>query len=45
LGKVKSYDRNKRNGFVERSDGSGDAFVHATALTGIGIASAPALGV
>lgn len=37
LGKVKWYDPNKRYGFVELSDGSGDAFLHATALSGIGV--------
>jgi len=36
-GKVKWYDPDKRYGFVELSDGSGDAFLHATALAGIGI--------
>ena len=36
LGKVKWYDPNKRYGFVELSDGSGDAFLDATALAGIG---------
>jgi cold shock protein len=36
LGKVKWYDPNKRYGFIELSDGSGDAFLHATALAGIG---------
>jgi CspA family cold shock protein len=29
---VKWYNRNKRYGFVELSDGSGDVFLHATAL-------------
>jgi CspA family cold shock protein len=35
-GKVKWYDLNRRYGFVELSDGSGDAFLHATALAGFG---------
>jgi hypothetical protein len=38
-GKVKWYNPQKRYGFVELSDGSGDAFLHATALEGS--ASAP----
>jgi CspA family cold shock protein len=33
---VKWYNPQKRYGFVELSDGSGDAFLHATAR-GIGI--------
>jgi CspA family cold shock protein len=33
-GKVKWYNPDKRYGFVELTDGSGDAFVHASALTG-----------
>ena len=33
-GKVKWYNPEKRYGFVELTDGSGDAFVHASALTG-----------
>jgi cold shock protein len=37
LGKVKWYDPNKHYGFVELSDGSGDAFLHATALVRLGI--------
>jgi cold shock protein len=36
-GKVKWYNPDKRYGFVELSDGSGDAFLHATALASIGI--------
>jgi CspA family cold shock protein len=36
-GKVKWYNPDKRYGFVERSDGCGDVFLHATALAGIGI--------
>jgi len=36
-GKVKWYNSIKRYGFVELSDGSGDAFLHATALVGINI--------
>ena len=38
-GKVKWYSPDKRFGFVELSDGSGDAFLHATALSGIGIST------
>jgi cold shock CspA family protein len=38
-GKVKWYDPDKRYGFVELSDGSGDVFLHATALAGIGVSS------
>ena len=38
-GKVKCYSPEKRYGFVERSDGSGDAFLHATALAGIAIST------
>jgi CspA family cold shock protein len=34
-GKVKWYNPLKRYGFVELSDGSGDAFLHATALADI----------
>jgi CspA family cold shock protein len=33
-GKVKWYNPEKRYGFVELTDGSGDAFIHASALTG-----------
>jgi CspA family cold shock protein len=36
-GKVKWYNPDKRYGFVELADGSGDAFLHATALAGIGV--------
>jgi len=36
-GKVKWYNPLKRYGFVELSDGTGDAFLHATALVGIGV--------
>jgi CspA family cold shock protein len=36
-GKVKWYNPGKRYGFVELSDGSGDAFLHETALAGISI--------
>jgi CspA family cold shock protein len=36
-GKVKWYSPIKRYGFVELSDGSGDAFLHATALAGMGM--------
>src|SRR5215467_6716388 len=35
--KVKWYNSDKRYGFVVLSDGSGDAFLHATALAGLGI--------
>src|SRR5215472_6443966 len=35
--KVKWYNPDKRYGFVVLSDGSGDAFLHATALAGLGI--------
>jgi cold shock protein len=38
-GKVKWYNPDKRYGFVELSDGSGDAFLHATALTGVGLSA------
>jgi cold shock CspA family protein len=38
-GRVKWYDPDKRYGFVELSDGSGDVFLHATALAGIGVSS------
>jgi CspA family cold shock protein len=38
-GKVKWYNPDKRYGFVELSDGSGDAFLHASALAGIGIST------
>jgi cold shock CspA family protein len=38
-GKVKWYNPDKRYGFVELSDGSGDVFLHATALAGIGMSS------
>jgi cold shock protein len=38
-GRVKWYDPDKRYGFVELSDGSGDVFIHATALAGIGVSS------
>src|SRR5271165_5771762 len=36
-GKVKWYNAVKRYGFVELSDGSGDAYLHASALAGISI--------
>ena len=36
-GKVKWFNPAKRYGFIELLDGSGDAFLHATALAGIGI--------
>ena len=38
-GKVKWYNPAKRYGFVELTDGSGDAFLHASALAGIGIST------
>ena len=37
--KVKWYNPDKRYGFVELSGGSGDAFLHASALAGIGIST------
>jgi CspA family cold shock protein len=37
LGRVKWFSRSKGYGFVVLSDGSGDAFLHASALAGIGI--------
>ena len=37
--KVKWYNSDKRYGFVVLSDGSGDAFLHASALAGIGISA------
>ena len=36
-GKVKWFNRDKRYGFVELADGSGDAFLHASALERLGI--------
>jgi cold shock protein len=36
-GKVKWFNPDKRYGFVELSDGSGDAFLHASALERLGI--------
>jgi CspA family cold shock protein len=36
-GKMKWYNAVKRYGFVELSDGSGDAFLHASALAGISV--------
>jgi cold shock protein len=38
---VKWYNPDKRYGFVELSDGSGDAFLHVSALAGIGISTLP----
>jgi CspA family cold shock protein len=38
-GKVKWFNSNKRYGFVELSDGSGDAFLHATVLGRVGISA------
>jgi cold shock protein len=37
FGKVKWFNPSKGYGFIELSDGSGDAFLHATALSGSGI--------
>src|SRR5262252_9509922 len=37
--KVKWYNPDKRYGFVVLSDGSGDAFLHASALAGIGMST------
>src|ERR1700741_2796350 len=36
-GKLKWFNPGKRYGFVELSDGSGDAFLHASALAGISV--------
>ena len=36
-GKVKWFNSDKRYGFVELADGSGDAFLHASALERLGI--------
>ena len=38
-GQVKWFNPNKGYGFVQLSDGSGDAFLHVTALAGIGISA------
>jgi CspA family cold shock protein len=38
-GKVKWFSPNKGYGFVALSDGSGDAFLHMTALAGIGVST------
>jgi CspA family cold shock protein len=38
-GQVKWFNPNKRYGFVQLSDGSGDIFLHATALGRIGLSS------
>lgn len=38
-GKVKWFNPAKRFGFVELSDGSGDAFLHVTVLSGLGISA------
>ena len=38
-GKVKWFNPTKRFGFVELSDGSGDAFLHATVLSRLGIST------
>src|SRR6266851_2335493 len=37
LGKVKWFNPDKRYGFVELSDGSGDAFLHASVLGRLGV--------
>jgi CspA family cold shock protein len=37
--KVKWYNPDKRYGFVVLSDGSGDAFLHASVLAGIGMST------
>src|SRR5712671_7839572 len=36
-GKLKWFNPEKRYGFIELSDGSGDAFLHASALSGMSI--------
>jgi cold shock CspA family protein len=36
---VKWFNPNKGYGFVQLSDGSGDAFLHVTALAGIGVST------
>jgi cold shock protein len=36
---VKSFNPNKGYGFVQLLDGSGDAFLHVTALAGIGVST------
>jgi CspA family cold shock protein len=41
-GKVKWFNPSKGYGFVELSDGSGDAFLHATVLGPIGISAVQA---
>jgi CspA family cold shock protein len=38
-GQVKWFNPNKGYGFVQLSDGSGDAFLHVTALAGIGVST------
>src|SRR5271165_6211378 len=38
-GQVKWFNPNKGYGFIQLSDGSGDAFLHATALAGIGVST------
>jgi CspA family cold shock protein len=38
-GQVKWFNPDKGYGFVQLSDGSGDAFLHATALAGIGVST------
>ena len=39
LGQVKWFNPNKRYGFVQLSDGTGDVFLHATALERIGLSA------
>jgi CspA family cold shock protein len=41
-GKVKWFSPNKRYGFIELSDGTGDVFLHATALERIGLGAVQA---
>jgi cold shock CspA family protein len=38
-GQVKWFNPNNGYGFVQLSDGSGDAFLHVTALAGIGVST------
>jgi 'Cold-shock' DNA-binding domain len=40
-GKLKWFNPGKRYGFVELSDGSGDAFLHASAVVGVSIGALP----